>query len=60
LKPNFFDRTEEEEEECPEELPVGSLCLIDNKAKQQDEFSEEDKQLLKDLAYMVGQEVSYS
>ncbi|GAA5982878.1 hypothetical protein JCM5350_001537 [Sporobolomyces pararoseus] len=48
--------TEKDEEECPEELPVGSLCLIDNKPKQQDEFSEEDKELLKDLAYMVGQE----
>ncbi|GAA5946131.1 hypothetical protein JCM3765_000128 [Sporobolomyces pararoseus] len=48
--------TENDFEECPEELPVGSLCLIDDSPKQQNEFSNEDKQLLKDLAYMVGQE----
>ncbi|GAA6026286.1 hypothetical protein JCM11491_006615 [Sporobolomyces phaffii] len=42
--------------DCPEELPVGSLCLIDSQPKPQDAFTEDDKQLLKDLAFMVGQE----
>ncbi|GAA5886580.1 hypothetical protein JCM16303_006618 [Sporobolomyces ruberrimus] len=46
----------EPEEECPEELPVGSLCLIDSKPKKENEFSDEDAQFLRDLAFMVGQE----
>lgn len=56
--PAYASSNGEADGECPEELPLGSLCLIDNKPKAQGEFSEEDKQLLKDLAYMVGQEVS--
>ena len=50
----------DEEEDCPDELPVGSLCLIDNKPKHEGEFSEEDIRLLQDLAFMVGQEVRFS
>ncbi|GAA6059846.1 hypothetical protein JCM10212_003758 [Sporobolomyces blumeae] len=53
---NVATQLPEQTEGCPDTLPVGSLCLIDNQSREEADFSEEDKETLQDLAYMIGQE----
>ncbi|GAA5933802.1 hybrid sensor histidine kinase/response regulator [Sporobolomyces koalae] len=55
-QPQGSDSADALQDACPDQLPVGSLCLIDNEPKNQDDFTEDDKGLLQDLAFMAAQE----
>lgn len=40
----------------PPTLPIGSLCLIDNRPHAEDTFSDSDALLLRQLAGLIGRE----